>query len=93
MKKLNKRELVDLVAENCHLSRREARDTVDTVFDLIEDALLKGMEVNITNFGVLEPKVRKERQGTDPKTHKLITLKETQTISFKPAKCMKEKMN
>ncbi len=93
MKKLNKRDIVDLVAEQAHLTKKEARASVDVVFDLIAEALLNGQEVNITNFGVFESKVRQARNGTDPKTHKIITIEETKTITFKPAQILKDKLN
>ena len=55
MKKLNRKDLVDLVAEEGHLSKKEARQAVDIIFDHIADALIEGQEVNITNFGVFTP--------------------------------------
>ena len=93
MKKINKSDLVDLVAEQAHLSKRDARAALDTCFDLIIDALLRGEEVNITNFGVFQPKVRRSREGTHPKKHTPLVIEETRTISFRVAKDLKEKVN
>ncbi len=92
MEKLNKNELVEIVAEKGHLSKRDARVAMDLVFDLMEEALLEGKEVNITNFGTFVPNVRKQREGTDPKTHKIITIKERRSISFKMSKALKAKI-
>ena len=93
MKKINKSDFVDLVAEQAHLSKRDARAALDTCFDLIIDALLRGEEVNITNFGVFQPKVRRSREGTHPKKHTPLVIEETRTISFRVAKDLKEKVN
>ena len=83
MKKVNKSDLVEMVAEQAHLSKRDARLALDSCFDLIIEALLNGEEVNITNFGVFQPKMRKSRAGTHPKKHTPLTIEETRSISFR----------
>ena len=93
MKKVKKSDLVELVAEKAHLSKRDARAALDLCFDLMIEALLKGEEVNITNFGTFQPKVRQSRKGTHPKKHTPLTIEETRTVSFKLAKDFKEKVN
>lgn len=93
MEKLNKRDLVEKVAEVAHLSKKDARSAVDVCFDVMEKALLKGQEVNITNFGVFMPKQRKERDGTHPKEHTRIVIPGVKTITFKPSKELKGKLN
>ena len=93
MKKINKSDLVELVAEKAHLSKKDTRDALDICFDLIIESLLKGDEVNITNFGVFEPKVRKSREGTHPKKHTPLTIQQTKTVSFRVSKDLKEKIN
>ena len=93
MQKLNKRDLVEQVAEKAHISKKDAENAIEATFDLIEKAVLSGREVNITNFGVFTPKTRKQRDGTDPKLHNRITIKESRTVSFRPAKSLKAKLN
>lgn len=93
MKKINKRDLVQVVADDGHLSKRDSRVAVDLIFDLIEQSLLDGKEVNVTNFGVFTPKTRQARDGTDPKKHTRIVIKETRSVSFRLSKQLKEKLN
>ncbi|MCQ2815017.1 MAG: HU family DNA-binding protein [Bacilli bacterium] len=93
MEKLNKRDLVELVAEKAHLSKKDAEEAIDVTFSLMEKALLSGKEVNITNFGVLVPKMKGERIGTDPKTHEHITIKAKNSVIFRLSKTLKSKMN
>ena len=93
MKKLNKRDLVQIVADEGHLSKKDARVALDLCFDLMEKALLDGKEVNITNFGVFTPKTRQSRDGTHPKKHTRITIKESRTVTFRLAKSLKAKLN
>ena len=93
MKKINKKDLVEAVSEDGHLSKRDSRVAVDIVFDLIEKSLIEGQEVNVTNFGVFTPKKRQQRDGTDPKSHKRITIKSKQSVSFRLSQALKAKLN
>lgn len=93
MKKINRKDLVEIVSEEGHLSKKDARNAIDIIFDHIEEAILSGQEVNITNFGVFTPKKRQQRDGTDPKTHQRITIKETNSVVFRPCKYLKGKLN
>ena len=93
MNKLNRKDLVELVSEEGHLSKKEARTAVDIVFDHISEALVNGQEVNITNFGVFSPKERKQREGTDPKSHKRITIKKKRSVTFRLSKQLKGDIN
>ena len=93
MEKLNKNEIISLVAEKSHLSKTDAKLAVDATFDLICDALLKGESVNIKNFCVFEPKTKAARTGTNPKSHDLITIKEKNTVTIHLAKEFKAKLN
>ena len=93
MEKINKSDLVEQVSEKAHVSKKDAENSITALFDLMEEALLEGREVNITNFGTFVPKKRKEREGTDPKSHTRIVIESNQTISFKLSKALKAKLN
>ena len=93
MQKINRKDLVEVVAEEGHLSKKDSRVAIDLVFDLIEKSLLSGQEVNVTNFGVFTPKTKQERDGTDPRSHKRIVTKKKNTIVFRPSKQLKGKLN
>jgi len=93
MEKLNKNEIIDLVAEKAHLSKADSKAAIDTAFELIMDALLKGQSVNIKNFCVFDPKTKAGRTGTHPKQHTLIEIKPKKTVTIHLAKEFKSKLN
>ena len=93
MDRLNKKDIIDLVSERMHVTKTEAKDVVEDVLQMVEDALAEGKEVNLSNFGVLTPITRRSRVGTDPKSHQKITIKKTKTVSFRPAKSLKGRLN
>ena len=93
MKKFNRRDLVQIVADEAHLSKKDARAALDICFGEIEKALLEGQEVNITNFGVFTPKTRLSRNGTKPKQHARNKIAESRSVSFRLSKALKGKLN
>ena len=93
MKKLNKNDIIDMVAEQAHLSKVDAKAAVDLTFDLIMEALLRGENVNIKNFCVLEPKTKAGRKGTHPKKHTEIEIKSKRSVTIHLAKEFKAKLN
>ena len=92
MKKLNKNEIIEMVAEEAHLSKVDAKAAVDITFDLVMEALLKGESVNIKNFCVFEPKTKAGRKGTHPKKHTAIQIKPKKTVTVHLAKEFKAKL-
>lgn len=93
MKKINKRDLIIIVAEEAGLSKKDCEAAFDYLFENIEKALIDGNEVNISNFGILYPKIKEERIGTHPKSHKKIIIPRKCSILFRPSKNLKEKLN
>lgn len=90
---MNKAELVAAIFESSNASRKDVEAIVDDVFDKIEECLVKGEEVKISNFGIFNRKARKARTGSNPSTHERINIKASATVSFKPSKALKAKVN
>lgn len=93
MEKLNKNEIIELVAESAHVSKVDAKKVIDSTFELISDALVRGQSVNIKNFCVFEPKTKSGRKGTHPKKHTAIVIKPKNTVTIHLAKEFKARLN
>lgn len=90
---MNKVELVELVAERAHLTKKDAAVAVDAVFDGVVEALVKGDEVRVAGFGTVAVKTRAARQGVNPSTHEAMTIPASKVVTLKVAKVLKEKLN
>lgn len=90
MKKINKNDLVEIVAEKEHLAKKETKAVIGTAFDVMREALLEGKEVVITNFGTFVIKDRKPRKGTHPKKHTPLVIEGGKTIVFKPSNGLRD---
>lgn len=87
---LNKENLANELAEEFDLKKVKAREIVDSIFSKFEDALVKGEKVLVYGFGHFETKERKARQGYNPSTKEKMDIAATRTVSFKPAKGLKD---
>lgn len=90
---MNKKELVEAVSLKKELTKKEAEDLVDTVFNTITDSLLEGNKVLISGFGTFKVNHRKERKGVSPKTKEMMIIPASKTLTFKPSNRLKDTMN
>ncbi len=90
---MNKTDLINTITERSDLSRVEIESIVDEFLQLIEDEVLKGKEVKLSNFGVFYKKARLARKGTNPSDGSPIIIPANNTVGFRPSKILKEKLN
>lgn len=90
---MNKTDLINTISERSDLSRVEIESIVDEFLQLIEDKVLKGEEVKLSNFGVFYKKARLARKGTNPSDGSPIIIPANNTVGFRPSKILKEKLN
>ena len=87
---MNRTELIAAVAEKNELSKKNAEAAVNAVFDAIAAELAAGNRVQLAGFGTFETKTRAARTGRNPKTKETIEIPASTSVSFKPAKALKD---
>lgn len=87
---LTKKVLVEELVENHHLTKKDAAEIVNNIFDSIGCTLKNGGVVDISGFGKFTVKERKERTGVSPRTGERIKINATKVPSFKASKTLKE---
>lgn len=90
---MNKAELILAVSEKTDYPKQDVEMIVDDVLDLIEQKIIKGEEVKISNFGVFYKKERLPRKGTNPSSGAPIVIPANNTAGFRPSKSLKAKLN
>ena len=91
---LTKRDIVTEVYNKTNFSQKEIRETVQLTLDCIQEALIKGRNVELRNFGVFELQVRKARIGRNPnKPEKDVIIPNRAVIKFKAGKEMRAGLN
>lgn len=87
---MNKKELVNLIAEKTETTKKDAAAVVDAVIEVITEALSKGEKVRITGFGTFEVRERAARTGYNPQTGEPIDIPATKSPAFKAGKQLKK---
>ena len=90
---MNKTELVSAVAERSGLTKKDAENAVNKVFEVIGEALAKGDKVALVGFGTFEVRERSARTGRNPRTGAVIEIAEARVPAFKAGKVLKESID
>ena len=72
MTTLNKKLLVEAVANELKITKKDATVAVDTVFSVITKTLSEGGKVDVSGFGKFEVSERAERTGINPSTKETV---------------------
>ncbi|MCR4397571.1 MAG: HU family DNA-binding protein [Firmicutes bacterium] len=87
---MNKAELVSAVAERTGMTKKDTEKVVNSVIDVIEEALSRDDKVSLVGFGTFEVRQRAARKGRNPKTGEEIDIAATKVPTFRAGKALKE---
>lgn len=87
---MNKAELVDQVAARSNLSKKDALQAVDALFESIQEALARGEKVQIVGFGSFEVRERSARTGRNPQTGEEMRIGARRVPVFRAGKALKD---
>ena len=87
---MTKADLIEAVASENELSKRQAGEIVDLILEEIKTALQKGDRVALTPFGSFVVRARKAREGRNPKTGEKIIIAARKVPAFVAGKSLKD---
>ncbi len=87
---MNKTQLVAAVAEEAELTKAQAANAVNTLFNVVKKSLAKEEEVTIPGVGKFFVTHRKARKGRNPQTGQEIQIAASKSPSFKAGKELKD---
>ena len=90
---MNKKQLVNKIAQTLSQSKADAERTYDTITQIILDCLKSDEAVKIAGFGTYKVAKRKARIGRNPRTGAQIQISASQKVKFLPAKGLKDMFN
>ncbi len=90
---MTKADLVEMIYSKIGISKKDASDILEGVFDIIKEALKNGEKVKISGFGNFSVRNKKTRKGRNPQTGEEIEISARRVLSFKPSQLMKDAMN
>ncbi len=89
---MNKLELINGIVEKTGLQKKDITEVLDTMQDLISEALAKKDKVALVGFGTFQTSDRKARTGINPATGEAIHIKACTVPKFVAGKALKEKV-
>ena len=87
---LTKPEFVNLLAERCEISKREASEMYANVFATLADVIASGEEVAIPGLGRAKIDERAARQAHNPRTGDAVEVPAKKVPKFQFSKNIKE---
>ena len=87
---MNKTELVEAIAKEASLSKKDAEAALNAYTATITKALKKGDKITLVGFGTYEVRKRAARKGKNPQTGETIKIKASKVPAFKPGKGLKD---
>ena len=91
--KMNKSDLVKVIAEKAGLTQKDVAEVVETFIEVTTDALVAGKEVAIAGLGKFVVRKRAARQSVNPRTKEVIKVPASKAPTFRAAKALKDAVN
>lgn len=90
---MTKADLVEKVSEEAEMTKKDAEQLVEIVFDSIVGSLNKGEKIELRGFGSFRVRERNARKGRNPKTGAAVNIPAKRVAYFKPGKDLKDLIN
>ena len=90
---MNKTDLVNVVAAETKLAKKDVDAVIAATVAAITDALKQGDKVQLIGFGTFEVKATAEREGRNPKTGETIKIAAAKKPAFSASKVLKDEVN
>ncbi len=91
---MTKSDIVEHVFErDKEMSKKQACECVEMVFELIKAELATGNNVKISGFGSFSVRRKRERTGRNPQTGEPMTISARKVVSFKSSQILNKVLN
>ena len=90
---MNKKEIISEIAEKTGLAQKDAHAFLDGFVEVVKEAIGKGEDVSIVDFGQFCVAERAARRARDFRTGKEMVVPAMKAVKLKPGKSLKEVAN
>ena len=90
---ITKADIVESLYEKAGVSKKEAADLVELVFDTLKGSLAKGQKVKISGYGNFIVRDKKSRVGRNPQTGQSIEITARRVLTFRPSQVLREEVS
>jgi integration host factor subunit alpha len=86
---MTKADLVDRIFEKIGLSKKEAQEIIEILFDTMKQTFVEGESIKISGFGTFNVRQKMARRGRNPKTGNDLEINPRKVISFRASNQIK----
>jgi integration host factor subunit beta len=90
---MTKADLINIISEKAQITRVKAETVVNTIFDVMVEALVRDDRIEIRGLGSFVNRKYEARKGRNPRTGEVIDVNEKKLPFFKVGKELKEDIN
>ncbi len=90
---MNKAELIEIVAKQTGITKKQATEAVETIFTAITETLKEGKKVQLVGFGRFTVTNRIPRKTKIPGTEIVVDIPSHKTVKFTAGKSLKSALN
>jgi integration host factor subunit alpha len=86
---MTKADLVERIFEKIGLSKKEALEIIEILFDTMKQTFVEGESMKISGFGTFNVRQKMARRGRNPKTGDDLEITPRKVITFKASNQLK----
>ncbi len=86
---MTKADLVNSIFEKIGLSKKEAQEIVEILFDTMKQTIVEGNSIKLSGFGTFHVRKKMARRGRNPKTGEDIEITPRRVVTFRGSNQLK----
>ena len=90
---MTKAGIVNSVYERVGVTKKEAAEFVEAVFETMKETLEDGNSIKVSGFGKFEIRQKGERVGRNPRTGVETMIPQRKVLRFKVSQVLKDEIN
>ena len=90
---ITKEKLTILVQDQLGVSRQEAKQIIDRVFQIMKDTLDRGEHIFISGFGKFSVRQKRARRGRNPQTNEHLLISARKVMVFRHSGVLRRRLN
>ena len=89
---MKKIDLIGIISNKAHLTKKASKDAVETLLSEVEKALSKGEKVVLSGFGTFKSVLVKDKAVINPKTKQKQVVKSHRAARFTPGRSLRKQV-
>ena len=90
---MTRADIVEIIHQKIGFGRKESKEIVEQVFEIIKETLESEEKVKISGFGNFVVRQKRPRKGRNPQTGGELVISGRRVITFKPSIVLRKALN